>query len=324
MIIVTGGAGFIGSGLVWELNRRGEEDILVVDELGKGEKWKNLRALRFKDYIEKNDFYRRLEGGSWKDVPAAIAHLGACSSTTEEDASYLVDNNFKCSKLLARYAMEKGVRFVYASSAATYGDGSQGYKDEEATLRQLRPLNMYGYSKQMFDLWANEHGVLDSAVGLKYFNIYGPNEYHKGEMRSKVVKAYEEILQTGHIHLFRSYRDDYKDGEQKRDFLYVKDAVRITAYFLESRDKSGIYNVGSGVARTWVDLARAVFAAMGREVSVKFIDMPENIREKYQYFTEAPLEKLRSAGYCDPVMPLEEAVRDYVQGYLAKKTYLQP
>lgn len=323
MIVVTGGAGFLGSAVVWRLNRFGMEDILIVDHLGNGEKWLNLRPLRFRDYLEKDEFLRLIAMDSsptWQSHGQrgidAVIHLGACSSTTEQDASYLVSNNFKYTQQLAVHALRNGIRFIYASSAATYGNGDRGFRDDETELDDLRPLNMYGYSKQLFDVWAKNNGLLDRIVGLKYFNVFGPNEYHKEEMRSLVIKAYEQIVTTGRIRLFRSHCEDYADGEQKRDFLYVKDAVEMTLHFLSDRDSNGIFNVGSGRAETWNSLASAIFKALGKPERIEYIDMPENIRDRYQYYTRADMTKLRNTGYDKDPKPLDEAVGDYVTNYL--------
>lgn len=325
MIIVTGGAGFIGSALVWRLNQLGVEDIMIVDHLGSDEKWKNLAPLQFMDYLEKDE----LLGPDGRGRPAflsrcaqkgidAIVHLGACSSTMEQDASYLVRNNFEYTKQLALFALENDIRFIYASSAATYGDGSGGFSDDERKLNTLRPLNMYGYSKHLFDVWAKANGLLNKIAGIKYFNVFGPNEYHKGEMRSLVFKAYEQVVSTGEIRLFRSHRREYSDGEQKRDFLYVKDAVDMTLHFLHNRHINGIFNVGSGEANTWKRLASAIFSALGKPERIEYIDMPEVIREKYQYHTCADVSSLRRSGYVGLLTPLEEAVEDYLLQYLVQ------
>lgn len=322
MIIVTGGAGFIGSAIVAALNQRGIEDILIVDELGNDEKWKNLRTLRFADYLELDDFSDTVTNSDEPWQVEAVFHMGACSDTTETDATYLVKNNYEFSKLLCNWALSINTRFIYASSAATYGDGSQGFSDDEDKIELLRPLNMYGYSKQMFDLWLKRQGLLDQVVGLKYFNVFGPNEYHKGDMRSFVHKAFEQIRDTGKVKLFKSHRPDYSDGQQQRDFIYVKDAVEMTLFFAEHPEANGIYNIGTGRARSWNDLARAVFDAMGKEVRIDYIPMPESLQPKYQYFTQADISKLRAAGCKTPITPLEEAVREYVQDYLLKDRYL--
>ena len=248
----------------------------------------------------------------------AVIHLGACSATTEKDADYLLTNNYHYTRTLCEACHAAGTRFVYASSAATYGDGSHGYSDEDEKTPTLVPLNMYGYSKHMFDLWALQSKMLDRCVGLKYFNVFGPYEDHKQDMRSVVNKSYEQIKKTGEVSLFKSYRADYKDGHQKRDFIYVKDAVDITLYFLDHREKNGLFNCGTGNARTWLDLATAVFTAMNLKPKIKFIEMPETLKEKYQYFTQADVNKLRRAGYTTAFTKLEDAVKDYVTTYLAK------
>lgn len=317
-VLVTGGAGFIGSALVWALNQQGVDRIVVADRLGRDEKWRNLVPLRFEDYLEADDLFARLESGALGDFDLVL-HLGACSATTELDATYLARNNFEFTKHLAHWALARGARFVYASSAATYGDGAHGMDDTDnspAALTRLRPLNAYGYSKHLFDQYAAHAGILRQLVGLKYFNVYGPNEAHKGEMRSLVHKAFGQILETGSVRLFRSHRPDYKDGEQQRDFLYVKDAVAMTLYLAMSPSAGGLYNIGSGHAHSWLELTGALFAALGRDPRIEFIDIPESIRAKYQYHTKAAIAKLRAAGYGAPVTPLADAVKDYVQNYL--------
>ncbi len=312
MFIVTGGAGFIGSCLVKRLNQEGIEDILIVDHLGLTEKWRNLTNKLFADYLEKDTFLSLIEKNGLDKKVEAVFHLGACSSTTEQDASYLLKNNYQFSKVLAKWSLAKKIPFIYASSAATYGDGSQGYADNEAEIQKLRPLNMYGYSKQLFDLWILRNKLMDKIVGIKFFNVYGPNEYHKGDMRSLVVKAFEQIQKEKKIRLFKSYKPEYKDGEQKRDFLYVKDAIEIVMEFFKKPKIRGIYNLGSGVAKTWNDLANALFKALGQKPNIEYIEMPEILRDKYQYFTQADLKKLRAAGVQHKFMDLDGAVADYV------------
>ena len=317
-ILVTGGAGFIGSALVWALNRRGLTNIVITDILGQDEKWKNLVPLKYADYVEAGAFRERLksQSGAFGKF-SAVFHLGACSATTEKNASYLIDNNFAYTKELAAWSLAQQARFIYASSAATYGDGAQGMDDKSSDLAALRPLNMYGYSKHLFDLYAQGEGILNSIVGVKYFNVYGPNEDHKADMRSLVNKAYQQILETDKVRLFKSYKPEFKDGEQMRDFLYVKDAVEMTIHFAETATTAGgLYNLGSGEANTWVTLSRAIFAALGREPQIEFIEMPEILRGKYQYYTKADISKLRGTGYTKPLTSLPEAVRDYVQGYM--------
>jgi ADP-L-glycero-D-manno-heptose 6-epimerase len=322
-VLVTGGAGFIGSALVWALNRHGCERIMVCDRLGTDEKWRNLTPLRFADYVEADDLLPRLQKGALGQFNLVL-HLGACSSTTERDASFLLRNNYEFTRDLAAWSLANKTRFVYASSAATYGDGSAGMEDDEAKLDTLRPLNMYGYSKHLFDLHAQRAGFLNRIIGLKYFNVFGPNEDHKGDMRSVVHKSFGQVRDTGVIRLFKSHRPDYHDGEQKRDFLYVKDAAAMTLHLAANEKAGGLFNIGSGGARAWLDLARAVFAALKREPKIEFIEMPEGIRDKYQYFTQANLGRLRAAGYTAPVTSLEEAVNNYVGNYLTPDKRLDP
>jgi ADP-L-glycero-D-manno-heptose 6-epimerase len=321
-ILVTGGAGFIGSALVHGLNQKGHTNIHITDRLGTDEKWKNLSALVYNDYIEADELMGYIESHPHSRLYSLILHLGACSSTMETDASYLVQNNYRFTHRLAQYAIHTKTRFVYASSAATYGDGSKGMDDKDTSIQNYRPLNMYGYSKQMFDLHAQQHGWLQSITGIKYFNVFGPNENHKGEMRSLVNKAYHQIQETGRLQLFRSHRPDYEDGMQLRDFLYVKDAVAMTLHLAKIPSATGLYNLGSGKAHTWIDLANAIFKAMGKEPQIDFVDMPESIRDKYQYKTEADISKLRETGYDTPLTPLEGSVADYIQNYLAKDKLL--
>jgi ADP-L-glycero-D-manno-heptose 6-epimerase len=315
LILVTGAAGFIGSALVWKLNRRGFERIIITDVLGADEKWRNLVPLRFENYIDASELLGRLESKALQDV-RWIFHLGACSATTEKNASYLMENNFHYTRRLAEWALEGGRRFVYASSAATYGDGSAGMEDGHDHLERYRPLNMYGYSKHLFDLHAKRHGWLDRLVGLKYFNIFGPNEDHKGDMRSVVHKAYAQIRNTGSVELFKSHHPDFRDGEQQRDFLYVKDAVNATIHLATEPHAAGIFNIGSGISSTWIDLVTPIFHALDLPVSIQFIDMPEALRGKYQYRTLADTSRLKSCGCAGPEFTLDAAVRDYVSHYL--------
>lgn len=318
-ILVTGGAGFIGSALVAALNQRGISDIVITDLLGSDEKWRNLTPLKFADYLEADDFRKRIgQNQAALGDFSAVFHLGACSATTEKNASYLIDNNFNVTKELAAWSLAKNTRFIYASSAATYGDGAQGMDDQDPNLGRLRPLNMYGYSKHLFDQHAQRKGWLDRIVGVKYFNVFGPNEDHKGDMRSLVNKAYEQIRTTGRVGLFKSYHPDFKDGEQMRDFLYVKDAVEMTLHFAESATTAGgLFNLGSGNANTWLTLTRAIFSALNLPPKIDFIEMPEALKGKYQYYTKADITKLRNAGYRRAMTPIEDAIRDYVQNYLA-------
>ncbi|MGA3162813.1 MAG: ADP-glyceromanno-heptose 6-epimerase [Verrucomicrobiota bacterium] len=322
-VLVTGGAGFIGSALIWALNRCSCERIVVCDRLGMDEKRRNLASLRFADYVEADALQSRLQNGALGKFDLVL-HMGACSSTTETDESFLTRNNLEFTKDLADWALGQKTRFVYASSAATYGDGSAGMDDDDSQLDKLHPLNLYGCSKHLFDLHAKRAGFLNRIVGLKYFNVFGPNEDHKGDMRSVVHKSFGQVQTEGVIRLFKSYRKDYADGEQKRDFLYVKDAVAMTLYLAANKEANGLFNIGSGVARTWIDLAKAVFAALNRKPNIQFIEMPEAIRDKYQYFTQANLARLHAAGYTAPVTSLEDAVSDYVRNYLVTDRRLDP
>jgi ADP-L-glycero-D-manno-heptose 6-epimerase len=322
MIIVTGGAGFIGSAIIAALNKRGIDDIIVVDRLGSDMRWKNLTNLSFADYIDKDDFIQLALEKRITPPPKAVFHLGACSDTTETDADYLIKNNYEYTKLLAQWAVESKIRFIYASSAATYGDGSQGFLDDENEIEKFKPLNMYGYSKQLFDLWAKRTGLLEKIAGLKYFNVFGPNEYHKGNMRSFVLKAFEQINATGKVQLFKSCNPKYADGEYVRDFIYVKDAVDMTLFFLDNPRICSLYNIGTGKARSWNDLVKAVFAAMNKEPKIEFIDMPKNLQKQYQYFTQADITKLKKAGWKKPTTSLEDAIADYVKNYLTEGKYL--
>ncbi len=317
MYIVTGGAGMIGSAVVWELNRQGEENILIVDNLASTEKWKNLTPLRFHDYIHRDAFIENVREGRWLEGVKGIVHLGACSSTTERDADFLMSNNFHYSRDLCWAALRAKARFVNASSAATYGDGSLGFSDSLELTPRLRPLNMYGFSKQLMDMWLLREGAIDDVASLKFFNVYGPNEYHKGDMKSVVCKAVPQIRESGALRLFKSDRPDYEDGGQKRDFVYVKDCAALVVWLLMHPEVNGLFNVGTGKARSWNDLARAVFAALDRPVNIEYVDMPPALKGKYQYFTEADMGWLKRKGCPFEFRSLEEGVEDYVRGYLA-------
>lgn len=311
LTLITGGAGLIGSACIHELNKKGFDDIFIVDHLGESEKWKNLSRLKFVDYMEKGDFiYKLSKDPSLMDKFDRVLHLGACSSTTETDSTYLIRNNYQYTKTLAELSLERSIRFVYASSAATYGNGENGY-DDRAPIDSLKPLNMYGYSKHLFDLHAQKTGLLSHITGLKYFNVFGYGEFHKGEMRSLVLKGYEQIRDTGKLKLFKSYRPEYTDGEQKRDFLYVKDAAKISLFFLEN-EKAGLFNVGRGIAESWNQLAGALFSAMGKPIKIEYIEMPEVLRGKYQYYTCAETKKLVEAGYTFGFTSLESSIQEYV------------
>ena len=318
MYIVTGGAGFIGSAILWKLNTQGIDDILVVDDLGQSDKWKNLVNRRYSDYIHKSTFISLLAGNKIDPIDAII-HMGACSSTTERDADFLMENNFHYSTALAEYALQNNIRMINASSAATYGDGSAGFSDNQEDMQNLKPLNMYGYSKQLFDLWALRKGALKDIASLKFFNVFGPNEYHKDDMCSMVYRGFHQIHETGCLRLFKSYRPAYQDGGQRRDFVYVKDCVDVVWWLIEHPEASGVFNLGTGKDRSWNDLATALFSAMGLELNIEYIPMPEPLQDRYQYYTRAEMQKLTQAGCPAASTSLETAVGDYVQNYLLKE-----
>ncbi|MDD5067597.1 MAG: ADP-glyceromanno-heptose 6-epimerase [bacterium] len=318
MLILTGGAGFIGSAFLWKLNTEKITDIIIVDKLRCRDKWKNLNKKTFSDYIDKDRFLDLLEAGKLPK-PDTIVHMGACSSTTETNADYIMENNFIYSRRIAEWCLKNDVKLIYASSAATYGDGSQGYSDADADTGKLLPMNMYGYSKHLFDLWILKNSLQNKLTGFKYFNVFGPNEYHKDDMRSVVCKAYQQIRKKGFLQLFRSHKTGIRHGEQKRDFVYIKDVLKVMYYFYEHRERSGIFNLGTGQARSFNDLAKAVFKAMKKKTDIRYIPMPENIRDRYQYFTQADLKKLRLAGYQKDFDPLDESIRDYVQNHLSRQ-----
>jgi ADP-L-glycero-D-manno-heptose 6-epimerase len=315
MVIVTGGAGCIGSAIVWALNKRGITDIILVDGIDHPEKKKNIASLNYFALEDKDAFLEHITNLSAPWRIDAIIHMGGCSSTIERDEAFLTKTNFSYTKSLATYALNKDIRFIYASSAATYGSGENGFSDK-MDLRILNPLNLYGHSKQKFDLWAEEQGVFEQIVGLKYFNVFGPGEYHKKEMQSMVRRGFLQVLDSGKIRLFKSHNPEYADGDQERDFLYIKDAVEMTLFFLDNPKIGGIFNAGTGVARTWNDLAVAVFKAMDRNIVIEYIDMPPSIRDQFQYRTCAEIDKIRDVGYYQPITSLEEATIDYIQNYL--------
>lgn len=319
-VIVTGGAGFIGSCLIRMLNDMGIVDIIVVDHIASTDKWMNLRNKTYTEYINRDEFLNRLP--EFDGSVSHVLHMGACSATTEKNFDFLYKNNFEYTKALWRFCAENNCSFIYASSAATYGDGSQGF-DDRSDIKKLRPLNGYGYSKQLFDLWAEKE--LESGnpapkqhAGLKFFNVYGPNEYFKGTMASVIYHTFRDVTATGKKGLFRSYKEGYADGGQQRDFVYVKDICKVICFLMEHEKVSGLYNLGSGQARSFYDLAVATFVAMDRMPQIEYIDMPETLRGKYQYYTKAEMQKLRSVGYTEPFYMLEDGARDYVRNYLAK------
>jgi ADP-L-glycero-D-manno-heptose 6-epimerase len=321
MIILTGGAGFIGSALLWGLNGRGRDQVMVVDRLGASIKWRNLAKRRYLCYRHKDELWPWLDGPGREEAIEAVFHMGACSATTEMDLDYLIKNNLEYSQRLFRFCARRGVPFIYASSAATYGAGERGHGDHHQGVDLLRPINPYGYSKQLFDQWVlGQKEAPPRWYGLKFFNVYGPQEYHKGPQASVVYHAYQEILEGGKARLFKSHRRDCPDGMQKRDFIYVKDVVDVLLHLfdLSQTGANGIYNVGTGRARSFLDLAGSTLRAMGSgPENIQWIEMPEPIRDQYQYFTEAPVSKLRSqAGYAKEFTSLEAGIGDYVSSYL--------
>ena len=320
MIVVTGAAGFIGSCLVGHLNSEGYRDIVLVDKFGSAEKLPNYENKTFTEKVERDEFFDWLD--EHEERVQFIFHIGARTDTTEFDRDIFEKLNVSFSKEIWKRCVQYGIPLVYASSAATYGLGEYGYEDRHDVVDQLKPLNPYGDSKNEFDQWALAQEEKPYFwAGLKFFNVYGPNEYHKGRMASVIFHAHRQIKETGKVKLFRSHHPDYKDGEQLRDFVYVKDVVKVCQFLMENRKVSGLFNLGTGKARTFVDLANATFAALNIDPNVEFIDTPEDIRDKYQYFTEANMGKLRAAGYEDDFYSLEKGVRNYVQDFLEKKRY---
>jgi len=319
IIIITGAAGFIGSVLLKYLNNKGIKEIVCVDHLI-GEKWKNLYGKKFIDYIEKDEFLKLIQDNKLPENIKTIIHLGACTSTIEKNTNYMIRNNFLYTKTLAEYCFLKDIYLIYASSAATYGNGENGFSDEEEKIFSLRPLNIYGFSKHLFDIMVvSNSNWRGKFCGLKFFNVYGPNEYHKGEMRSVINKMYYQIKKEGKVYLFKSYREDYKDGQQKRDFIYVKNVASVIYFFLENR-KTGIYNVGTGKAESFNKVAEVLFSLMGKEKKIEYVEMPLSIRKNYQYFTQADISKLRKAGYKEKFHSIKEGISDYIK-YLGSSAY---
>lgn len=318
MIVITGGAGFIGSVLLWQLNQLGMDKILIVDDLAESTKWNNLVKRSFVDYIHKDKFLDQIQAGHFSKIDA-IFHMGANSATTERNVDHLMENNTHYSAILFNYCADKGIPFIYASSAATYGDGALGFSDADSRVL-MHPINPYGFSKELFDRWALKQTRRPPAwQGLKFFNVYGPNEYHKGEQASLVFKAFHQIQSEGKVRLFKSYHPNYGDGGQLRDFVYVKDVVDVMIHFWQkgSQCQSGIYNVGTGRAQSFLDLANASFKAMDQAPVIEYIEMPGSIRGQYQYFTQADLTKLRQAGaYKKDFKSVEAGVDDYIRNHL--------
>lgn len=320
MIVVTGAAGFIASCLVSELNRSGRMDVVVVDDFSKKEKDLNLHGKTLTAKVPRSEFHAWLT--QFASEVEFVFHLGARTDTTEFDNTIFDALNLNFSKGVWQICSEHNIPLVYASSAATYGLGELGYKDNHELPEKLKPLNPYGESKNDFDNWAlKQKSAPPFWAGLKFFNVYGPNEYHKGRMASVVFHAFNQITANNSLNLFRSHNPNYKDGEQLRDFIYVKDVARVCLFLLANRPESGLYNLGTGEARSFLDLGKNTFKALGKQEQITFIDTPEDIRDKYQYFTEAEMDKLRKAGYVAPFMTLEEGINDYVKNYLSTNQY---
>jgi len=316
MIVVTGAAGFIGSVLVSRLNKENFKDIVLVDDFTKTEKLSNLENKKFTAKIQRNEFFNWLKDNH--KFVQIVFHIGARTDTTEFNKTIFDELNFNYTKNIWKSCVEYGLPLIYASSAATYGNGEYGYNDDENIIPKLKPLNPYGESKNNFDIWALQQKDKPYFwAGLKFFNVFGPNEYHKGRMASVIFHSFNQIKTTGKINLFRSHKKGYNDGEQKRDFIYVKDVVNVLYFLMNDRKNSGIYNLGTGIARTFIDLANSTFLAMNIKPNIEFIDTPIDIRDKYQYFTEAKMEKLKSIGYNIPFTSLEDAINDYVNNYLS-------
>ena len=320
MIVLTGAAGFIGSMLAWKLNILGHEDLLLVDQKAKkSPRWRNIEKRRFDFYLESDDFLKRLQKNEFRGKISAIFHLGACSDTTEMDEGFLRKNNSEYSERLATWCLANDVYFCYASSAATYGDGSLGFSDDDDLTLKLRPLNPYGRSKLDFDQWVLKNSAQKKVLGLRYFNVYGPNEYHKGHMRSLAHKGFEQIQKEGKLRLFKSYKKEYPDGGQKRDFIYVKDVVEAMIWLYQNPKIKGIFNLGTGQSQTWNDLAAALFSALGKTPNIEYIDMPDTLKPQYQYFTEADITKLKQTTCPTKFSPLNAAIKDYIQTHLLQK-----
>ncbi len=321
MIVITGAAGFIGSCIAGTLNAKGITNLVLVDDFSKTEKDANLAGKQYAEKVERSEFDAWMSAHG--DQVTHVLHIGARTDTTEFDKAIFDELNVNYSKMVWNHCVRLQIPLVYASSAATYGLGELGYDDNEADMPKLQPLNPYGWSKQWFDMWALEQTATPPHwYGLKFFNVYGPNEYHKGRMASVIFHTFNQVNENGSMRLFRSHNPNYTDGGQMRDFVYVKDVVSVIEFLMEGTAKSGIYNLGSGKARTFLDLAKNTFYALDKEPNISFIDTPEDIRDKYQYFTEANMQKLINQGYSKPFHTLEEGVKDYVQGYLMEKKYL--
>ncbi len=316
MILITGAAGFIGSAVACALNRQGRNDLVLCDRFCESEKWKNIPGLHYSRFVHRDELFDFLLDDPMAQEIKAVIHLGACSNTTETDMDYLLENNVNYSIGLCQWSIENRARFVYASSAAVYGDGSLGFSDADDLTPELRPLNKYGFSKWMFDMWVLKNGMIDKVAGLRYFNVFGPNEYHKGKMASVVFHTCPQAAASGKVRLFESHREDVKHGEQSRDFIYVDEAVDITLFLLKNEDACGIFNAGTGRAHTFNDLASGVFEGLDKEPVIEYFPMPEELRERYQYFTCADMTKLKKAGYEEQEDRFKKYVSKYVKKYL--------
>jgi len=317
MILITGASGFIGSALACALNRQGSSDLILCDRFGKNEKWQNLLGVSFHRFIHRDELFDFLGCPSNAAQITSVVHLGACSDTTQTDMDYLLENNVNFSIRLCQWALDNDVRFVYASSAATYGDGSLGFSDADELTPKLRPLNKYGFSKWLFDMWVLQHGLQNHVAGLRYFNVFGPNEYHKGTMASVIYRTMPQAVNDGRIRLFESHRSDFAHGEQARDFIYIDEIIDITCFVLRTRQANGIFNAGTGRAHTFNELARGVFDGLGRQPVIDYFPMPEELRGRYQYYTCADMARLRQAGYTPGPDRFRDFVARYVRDYLA-------
>jgi len=316
MILITGAAGFIGSAVACTLNRQGRHDLILCDAFGADDRWKNVLGLRYSRFVHKNELFEFLKGAPHARDITAVIHLGACSDTTEADMDYLLENNVNYSMRLCQWALDHAVRFVYASSAAVYGDGSRGFSDADSLTPMLKPLNKYGFSKWMFDLWILENDLADKVAGLRYFNVFGPNEYHKGTMASVVFRSFPQARHEGRLRLFESHRQQVAHGEQARDFVYIGEATDMTLFVLENHTANGIFNIGTGQAHTFNELAHGVFDGLGQPPRIEYFPMPEELRDRYQYFTRADMSRLRTAGYPAQQDRFQDNVSRYVREYL--------
>jgi ADP-L-glycero-D-manno-heptose 6-epimerase len=322
MIIITGAAGFIGSAIAWKLNESGREDLILVDKLRTEEKWKNIAKRDYIDWVDRDELFEYLSNEDIAKKVEAVIHMGACSATTEKDMDFLMKNNYEYSKKLWEFCTKYNIKYIYASSAATYGMGEQGYNDEIDLEghKNLRPLNKYGYSKKIFDVWAlKQKNTPKNWAGFKFFNVYGPNEYHKGRMASMVFHSYNQAKENGYVKLFKSHNEKFEDGKQLRDFVYIKDVVSVIEYFLNNDIENGVYNLGTGKERSFYDLAYNTLVSAKENPKIEFVDMPMDLRGRYQYYTKAEMNKLRKVGYTKEFYTLEEGIKDYVENYLEKE-----